>query len=99
VQEERWRGIYDVLGEKYPGIEIIDPASGRGEKEETTKQLKALLEYNPQIKGLIAGGEEDAEALGEVIAGMGKTGEISAVYFGASGGDGGAAVITPDISI
>ncbi len=97
VQEERWRGVYDAIAGSYPDITVIDPASGRGDSEEMARQLKALLEYNPQIKGIIAGGDGDGAALVEAVTGTDLGEGLSAVTFdGSGGGDGFAMVASND---
>lgn len=71
--EDRWRGVRDIIGEKYPDITIIDPVNGEYSQETGAAQVSALLAANPEITGLFASDASAGVAVGTALTEMGKT--------------------------
>jgi ribose transport system substrate-binding protein len=71
--EERWRGVRELIAEKYPNISIIDPVNERYDEVEAAKQISALLAAHPEVNGLFGSLSSSGVGIGTALKEMGKT--------------------------
>ncbi len=80
--EDRWRGVRDIIAEKYPDISIIDPVNGEYSSETGAQQVSALLTANPEINGLFASDATAGAAVGTALKELGITSDqVKALAF------------------
>jgi ribose transport system substrate-binding protein len=78
--EERWRGVRELINEKYPGITIINPVNERYDEMEATKQISALLSAHPEVTGLFGSLSSSGVGIGTALKEMGKTNKDIKVF-------------------
>jgi ribose transport system substrate-binding protein len=85
--EERWRGVREIIAEKYPNIKIIDPVNERYDEMEAAKQISALLSAHPEVTGLFGSLSSSGVGIGTALKEMGKTNkDIKVIAFDSDAG-------------
>jgi len=84
--EERWRGLRDVIKEKYPDIKIVDPVNDKYDSTEGAKQVSALLQAHPEINGLFASNALSGVGVGTALQETNNVGKIKVMAFDSDNG-------------
>ena len=80
--EDRWRGVRDIIAERYPNISIIDPVNGEYSSETGAAQVSALLNAHPEINGLFGSDATAGVAVGTALKELGITSDqVKALAF------------------
>jgi ribose transport system substrate-binding protein len=78
---DRRDGFVNNIKENYPNIEIVDIQYGGGDHLKSTDAAKAIMQANPDLKGIFGTNEGSAIGVINAVKELGKEGKVTIVGF------------------
>jgi ribose transport system substrate-binding protein len=79
--QERRDGFVDYMEENEPNIEIVDIQYGGGDQLKSTDLAKAILQANPDLKGIYGSNEGSAIGVVNAVTELGLEGKLTVIGF------------------
>src|SRR6266513_515875 len=78
---DRVKGFTDQIKNKYPNIKIVATQYGGGDQLKSTDLTKAILQANPNLKGIFGANEGSAIGVLNGVKESGKTGKVVVIGY------------------
>ncbi len=78
---DRVKGFTDQIKNKYPNIKIVATQYGGGDQLKSTDLTKAILQANPNLKGIFGANEGSAIGVLNGVKESGKTGKVTVIGY------------------
>jgi ribose transport system substrate-binding protein len=78
---DRVKGFTDQIKNKYPNIKIVATQYGGGDQLKSTDLTKAILQANPNLKGVFGANEGSAIGVLNGVKESGKTGKVTVIGY------------------
>ncbi|MBT2500530.1 ABC transporter substrate-binding protein [Agromyces sp. ISL-38] len=78
---DRRDGFVEYIEENAPGIEIVDIQYGGGDQLKSTDLAKAILQANPDLKGIYGSNEGSAIGVVNAVTELGLEGKLTVIGF------------------
>jgi ribose transport system substrate-binding protein len=78
---DRVKGFTDQVTSKYPNIKIVDTQYGGGDQLKSTDLTKAIIQANPDIKGIFGANEGSIIGVLNAVKELGKEGQIVVIGY------------------
>ncbi len=79
--QQRRDGFLEQMKEKYPDIQVLEPQYGGGDQLKSTDLAKAMMQANPDLKGIYGSNEGSAVGVANAVNELQMNGKIVVVGF------------------